>query len=524
MSLQQVAGSGPEPNWFSAAANSARTVDDLKLFNVAMDRFLTNKASTATRSELLCLQAACKTLESKPISQSFMQWVFGEKTKTEKQFLSLQREVEAREKTLPRPAPVTPPIEAREKPLPPLAPVAAPVERPPEMAAISSIAQKTLTQSALSTEGRVRIVAQLEHGEYAKYAQFVQDHQAEWDLLDKNAPPISYRHHDTKLPRSVTYVPGQGLMIHMKGAQRNLGRQQLGQRGGQGVVTKAVNFHTGAVIAFKSMDTTKFTPQQKQISHGTIVLHTKLKDYPQMFASGKTVRYVSKGKEKVGLFMPLWGGGELLEVINKSSLHPRTQLSYALQMAKSIHTLHSLGYLHRDLKLDNFFVSKDGKSVVLADFDMAIETSSEEARYGSGNLNHMAPETYGTWLAAQWRIHGLPTNISYNDFMERFGHNFDIDHFFSMLHRPRDTTQPLVSLFATQFGNKMTPQSEVFSFGVLLYEMKFRAPFTYPAKMKQLNSKDPYDKIILDCLALHPEKRPTMTTVISRLEATASRG
>lgn len=71
---------------------------------------------------------------------------------------------------------------------------------------------------------------------------------------------------------------------------------------------------------------------------------------------------------------------------------PRHKLS-VLQVLAALEHLHSCGVLHRDLKLSNMFLGRDG-TVKVGDLGLACHLPSPAARRHStcGSLNWMAPE------------------------------------------------------------------------------------------------------------------------------------
>ena len=71
--------------------------------------------------------------------------------------------------------------------------------------------------------------------------------------------------------------------------------------------------------------------------------------------------------------MPNFGEYNLREVYEKLPLLSKTViLSLGIQLIKEIETVHAAGYVHNDIKLDNFIVSAKGE-VRLVDFGFAIK-------------------------------------------------------------------------------------------------------------------------------------------------------
>ena len=64
------------------------------------------------------------------------------------------------------------------------------------------------------------------------------------------------------------------------------------------------------------------------------------------------------------------------QCLNNKPFSPELKMKLAIQMIDSVHFLHELDILHRDIKLDNFLISEDEKGeivVKLTDFDQAAQ-------------------------------------------------------------------------------------------------------------------------------------------------------
>src|SRR5882762_4485423 len=98
-------------------------------------------------------------------------------------------------------------------------------------------------------------------------------------------------------------------------------------------------------------------------------------------------------------------GQNLREVLREGPIPPRKVLDYALQAARGLAAAHDIGVVHRDLKTENLFVTKDGQLKIL-DFGLAKLTRSEggsntstaeaapvtEAGTVFGTVGYMSPE------------------------------------------------------------------------------------------------------------------------------------
>lgn len=87
-------------------------------------------------------------------------------------------------------------------------------------------------------------------------------------------------------------------------------------------------------------------------------------------------------------------GGDLLEWIlkRKKALHERDALaSIVVPLLNTLCQVHSMGIIHRDIKLENIFLGKDLR-VLLGDFGLTMSSHQESAISPVGTVEYMAPE------------------------------------------------------------------------------------------------------------------------------------
>ncbi|KAF7833586.1 calcium-dependent protein kinase 17 [Senna tora] len=80
-------------------------------------------------------------------------------------------------------------------------------------------------------------------------------------------------------------------------------------------------------------------------------------------------------KQSVNLVMELCAGGELFDrIIAKGHYTERAAASLVRTMVQIVHTCHSMGVIHKDLKPENFiFLNKDENSPIkVTDFNLSV--------------------------------------------------------------------------------------------------------------------------------------------------------
>jgi TolB-like protein/Flp pilus assembly protein TadD/tRNA A-37 threonylcarbamoyl transferase component Bud32 len=151
------------------------------------------------------------------------------------------------------------------------------------------------------------------------------------------------------------------------------------------------------------------------------------------------------------LAMELLAGRTLREVVGNRALTPREWLKYALPIASALAHAHKCGIVHRDLKSANVMVTDDGH-VKLLDFGLAKLLEPEST---TDSDVHTQMETISAELTHAGRVLGTVAYMS-----------------------PEQAR-----------GASVDRRSDIFSFGVLLYELiTGRLPFTGNTDIESLNA------------------------------------
>jgi serine/threonine-protein kinase len=165
------------------------------------------------------------------------------------------------------------------------------------------------------------------------------------------------------------------------------------------------------------------------------------------------------------LTMELLDGSDLAAMINGRPMDIRRGLNYLVQACMGLAVAHEAGVVHRDIKPDNFFVTKKNDQLKVMDFGIAKGHESAQkltvAGFVAGTPSYMSPEQINNFAA--------------------------VDH-----------------------------RTDLYALGVVAFEMftghcPFDAPDTMPLLMKHLNEAPPSPR------ASNPAIPPQLEAVVMRL-------
>ena len=239
--------------------------------------------------------------------------------------------------------------------------------------------------------------------------------------------------------------------------------RELG-RGGMGIVSQARDKLLDRDVALKQL--TESAMGAEDDAHERFLREAKAAsrlNHPNIVS----VYDVIEDRNTLFIAMEYVDGISLRQYLKEHPLPPlKLVLAVATQVADALQSAHDKGVIHRDIKPDNIMITRKGK-VKITDFGIAHMTESTMTVSGSimGTLKYMSPE--------QIR------------------------------------------------GDKVTSASDLYSFGVVLYEMVTGAPpfvtgeltyhhvHTAPKPPREVNQSVPesLEKIIMRCLDKDPAKR-----------------
>lgn len=263
--------------------------------------------------------------------------------------------------------------------------------------------------------------------------------------------------------------------------------------GGMGAVYRATDLNLERTVALKVMSRAKITSEDtkrfaREARSASALNHPNIVTIYE-YGSDSGIDYIA---------MECVDGEPLNKLLanarhNRTPIPTETLLRYARQVASGLETAHAAGIVHRDLKPGNIIITKGGAAKIL-DFGLA----KREVQIASDVSTVTALTIAGAVL-------GTPAYMSPEQAM----------------------------------GDTGDQRADVFSFGVLLYEMLAGArPFAgadTPSTLRQILYKEPEPVIkhnpaapapivalIADCLKKDREERlSSMTEVIARLDAAA---
>jgi serine/threonine-protein kinase len=165
--------------------------------------------------------------------------------------------------------------------------------------------------------------------------------------------------------------------------------------GGAGVVYRARDMSDGSTVAVKILRSTE--AQDADLRHRFLREGRAI----QRLSHPNVVRYIDTGETSDGLpflVTEFVEGGTLRDLLEGGPLPLAAALNAARQIAAALAATHSAGIVHRDVKPENFMVTRDG-TVKMLDFGLSrIEHSRAEASRATkagtilGSVHYLSPE------------------------------------------------------------------------------------------------------------------------------------
>jgi serine/threonine-protein kinase len=279
-------------------------------------------------------------------------------------------------------------------------------------------------------------------------------------------------------------------MIGRRVAQYEL-TERLGV-GGMGEIFKAQDSRLNRTVAIKVLPSAKADDPERRKRFLLEAQTASGLNHPSII----TIHDVISEGDTEFMVMEFIAGKTLNDLIPKGGLRVPQALTYALQIADALAAAHSAGIVHRDLKPANIMINEFGLVKVL-DFGLAKLTESHPS-------SQLGPESQKTTaLTVEGSIIGTVSYMS-----------------------PEQAQ-----------GKKVDARSDIFSFGVVMYEMLTgQRAFEGDSSLTTLTAilrdevkplaevapdvPPPFEAVILRCLRKNPDDRPqTMREVQIELSA-----
>ena len=144
---------------------------------------------------------------------------------------------------------------------------------------------------------------------------------------------------------------------------------------------------TGEIVAIKSYSTIKLSSEKKKNAVKNEIEILRLLKHPNI------VKYynVIENRRNTHLIMEHGGKVNLKDIIDKKKMSRTFAIKSFKMIVEAVAYIHSLGIVHRDLKVENITVNKQHE-VKLVDFGFAVKHKGKKLSDILGTPNYMGPE------------------------------------------------------------------------------------------------------------------------------------
>ncbi|MFY9221058.1 MAG: serine/threonine-protein kinase [Blastocatellia bacterium] len=143
--------------------------------------------------------------------------------------------------------------------------------------------------------------------------------------------------------------------------------------GGMGQVYLAKDLHLNRLVALKTLSQSNFFNSEHKARFFREAQMASALNHPNILS----IYDIVVENDKPFLVMEYVEGHTLREVLSDNKMNLALALDIAIQLAQGLLAMHNAGIIHRDLKLDNFMLRKDGYLKIL-DFGLAKPVSEKE--------------------------------------------------------------------------------------------------------------------------------------------------
>lgn len=164
-------------------------------------------------------------------------------------------------------------------------------------------------------------------------------------------------------------------------------------KGGYGQVYLCRKVDTGEVLALKQMKKSRFTDRNE--------VHRVKKEREVMTKTDSIwlarLKYCFQSQHYLYMAMEYIPGGDLKTLLDHMTCLDEMDAKFLFaEMALAVDALHQLGYIHRDLKPDNFMIDRNGH-LKLIDFGLSKEGFSEKLNTSRSLKRRTSSFRVGTW-------------------------------------------------------------------------------------------------------------------------------